>query len=319
VRNTRESLASWGPAESQPREHVGHVARLVTVKTPELIAEPASVARVRTVRRIRPSRGLVPVDLRELWAYRSLLYLFMWRDVKTRYRQTFLSGFWAIFRPFSSMVLFSVIFGGLAGIKSGSDVPYPLFVYAGLVSWTYFSSAAGGGAMALLTNGGLLSKAYFPRLYAPLAVVTAPLVDLALSLVIMFGLFGWYHRVPSWHVVFLPFFVLLSLLLALGTSLWLSGATVRYRDVGFAVPFGLQILMYATPVIYPASLVPDRYRWLLSLNPITAIVEGVRWSFFGTGFPPPSALAGGIGVTLVLVGTGVFFFRRTERTIVDMF
>ena len=271
------------------------------------------------MRRIRASRGLVPVDLRELWAYRSLMYLFMWRDIKTRYRQTFLSGFWAIFRPFASMVLFSVIFGGLANIKSGSDVPYPLFVYSGLLVFTYFASAAGSGANALLTNGGLLSKAYFPRLYAPIAVVTAPLIDLALSLVVILGLFGWYHRWPSWHLIFLPFFLLLALLLALGISLWLSGATVRYRDVAFAVPFGIQILMYATPVIYPSTLVPDRYRWLLSLNPITAIVEGGRWSFFATAFPPLSSLAGGVGVTLLLVLTGVFFFRRTERTIVDLF
>src|SRR5438067_5788026 len=148
------------------------------------------------MRRIRPSRGLVPVDLRELWDHRSLLFLFMWRDIKTRYRQTFLSGFWAIFRPLSSMVLFSVIFGGLVGIKPGSGVPYPLFVYSGLLVWTYFASAASAGVSSLLSNGGLLGKAYFPRIYAPVAVVVAPLVDLVLALVVLFGLFAWYHRMP---------------------------------------------------------------------------------------------------------------------------
>jgi lipopolysaccharide transport system permease protein len=270
------------------------------------------------IRRIRPSRGLVPVDFHEIWTYRSLLYLFAWRDIKTRYRQTFLSGFWAIFRPLASMILFSLIFGGLVGIKSGSGVPYPLFVYGGLLPWTYFSSAAGSGVSSLLSNGGLLSKAYFPRLYAPLAVVVAPLIDLVLALVVLFGLFAWFHRAPSWHVVFLPLFILLSLLLALGISLWLSGAAVRYRDVGFGVPFVLQIWMYLTPVIYPSSLVPGRYRWLLSLNPMTAVIDGCRWSLFGHGFPRWTVLTVGLGVTFALVSSGLYFFRRTERTIVDL-
>ena len=270
------------------------------------------------VRRIKPSRGFVPLDLHELWAYRMLLYLFIWRDVKTRYRQTFLSGFWAIFRPLASMVLFSVIFGGLAGIHSGSKVPYPLFVYTGVLAWTYFSSAAGSGASSILSNASILSRAYFPRLYAPLAVVTAPLVDLVLALVVLIGLFGWYAYAPSWHIVFLPLFVLLGVLLALGLSLWLSGAAVRYRDVGFGVPFVLQIWLYATPVIYPSTLVPDRYRWLLSLNPMSAVVEGFRWCFLGTGFPSAGVLGAGVGITIALVGGGLFFFRRTERTIVDM-
>jgi len=270
------------------------------------------------VRRIKPSRGFVPLDLHELWAYRMLLYLFIWRDVKTRYRQTFLSGFWAIFRPLASMVLFSVIFGGLAGIHSGSKVPYPLFVYTGVLAWTYFSSAAGSGASSILSNASILSRAYFPRLYAPLAVVTAPLVDLVLALVVLIGLFGWYAYAPSWHIVFLPLFVLLGVLLALGLSLWLSGAAVRYRDVGFGVPFVLQIWLYATPVIYPSTLVRDRYRWLLSLNPMSAVVEGFRWCFLGTGFPSAGVLGAGVGITIALVGGGLFFFRRTERTIVDM-
>jgi lipopolysaccharide transport system permease protein len=282
------------------------------------VSVPEVIVPQHRVRRIRPSRGLVPVDFGEVWAYRSLLYLFAWRDIKTRYRQTFLSGFWAIFRPLSSMVLFSIIFGGLVGIKPGSGVPYPLFVYAGLLAWTYFASAAGSGVSSLLTNGSLLSKAYFPRIYAPLAVVVAPLVDLVLALVVLFGLFAWYHRAPSWHVVFLPLFVLMSLLLALGISLWLSGAAVRYRDVGFGVPFVIQIWMYVTPVIYPPSLVPERFRWLLALNPMAAVVEGVRWSLFGRGFPHWPVLAVGLALTVALFSSGLYFFRRTERTIVDL-
>ena len=273
---------------------------------------------MRTVRRIGPSRGLVPIDFGELWAYRALLYLFMWRDVKTRYRQTFLSGFWAIFRPLASMVLFSVIFGGLAGIKPGNGVPYPLFVFPGVLIWTYFSSAAGSGVSSIASNGSLISKAYFPRLYAPFAVVTAPLVDFVLSFAILLGLFAWYDRAPSWHIVFMPLFLLLVILLSLSIALWLSGAAVKYRDVGFGVPFVLQIWLYLTPVIYPASLVPRHFRWLLSLNPMTGAIEGFRWSLLGNGFPQASVLAAGVGVTLVLVVTGVFFFRRSERTFADL-
>jgi lipopolysaccharide transport system permease protein len=272
----------------------------------------------RTVRRIGPSRGLVPIDFGELWAYRSLLFLFARRDIKTRYRQTFLSGFWAIFRPFVTMVMFSVIFGNLAGIQSGTGLPYPLFVYPAILAWTYFASAAGSGVSAIASNGGLLGKAYFPRLYAPLAVITAPLIDFVLAFVILLGLFAWFHRVPSWHVVFLPFFLLVAVLLALGMSLWLSGASVRYRDIAFGVPFLLQLWMYATPVIYPISIVPSRYRWLLDLNPMTAVVEGFRWSVLGLAFPSAAALAGAVGVTLGLVVPGVFFFRRSERTVVDL-
>lgn len=260
----------------------------------------------------------MPVDFRELWAYRALLYLFAWRDIKTRYRQTFLSGFWAIFRPLSTMVLFSVIFGGLAHIKSGSGVPYPLFVYTGLLVWTYFASAAGNGVSAIAANGGLINKAYFPRLYAPLAVVTAPLVDFVLAVVVLLGLFGWYRRAPSWHIVFAPFFLLLVVLLALSISLWLSGASVKYRDIGFGVPFVIQIWMYVTPVIYPASFVPDRFRWLLALNPMTAPIEGFRWSLLGSGFPKGGGLAVSLGMTLFLVVTGVYFFRRSERTFADL-
>jgi lipopolysaccharide transport system permease protein len=272
----------------------------------------------RTVRRIHASKGLVPVDFRELWAYRALLYLFMWRDVKTRYRQTFLSGFWAIFRPLFTMVLFSVVFGNFVGIKTGSGIPYPLFVTPAVLAFTYFSSAAGGGVSALASNGGLMTKAYFPRLYAPLAVVTAPLVDLALSFAVLLGLFAWYWRAPSWHVVFLPFFLLIAVLLALSISLWLTGAAVKYRDITFGFPFVLQMWMYLTPVIYPASLVPSHFRWLLSLNPMTAVIYGFRWSLLGTGFPSTRDLTVAVGVTVVLLVPGLYHFRRTERTFADL-
>jgi lipopolysaccharide transport system permease protein len=277
----------------------------------------SAVTPPRAVRRIQRSSGFVPIDLGEIWRFRELLWIFMWRDVKARYKQTFLGPFWAVFRPFISMVLFSAIFGGLAGIKTGSSVPYPLFVYAGLLPWTYFASALSGASGSILSNSALISKAYFPRLYAPLSAVTAPLVDFVLALVIVFGLFPYYGRWPSWHIVFAPLFLLLAMFTALGIGLWLAGITVRYRDVGFALPFAVQIWMYVTPIIYPVSLVPHKYRWLLALNPLTAVVDGFRWSFFGTGAPGGGVLAASCGVAALLVVTGLFWYRRTERTIAD--
>jgi lipopolysaccharide transport system permease protein len=270
------------------------------------------------MRRIQPSRGIVPVDLGELWRYRELLHRLVWRDVKARYKQTFLGPFWAIFRPFASMVLMSAIFGGLAGFSSGSDVPYPLFLYGGLLVWTYFSSAITSSSSSLLNYGNMLGKAYFPRLFAPFAAVTAPLVDFALALTIVFGLFAYYHRWPSWHVVFLPFFVFLALLAGLGVGLWLSGISVRYRDIPFTIPFVIQLWFYVTPVLYPVTKLPAPFSSLVALNPMTSVVEGFKWSLLGITPPNVVVLFVSTICMLVIVVTGLFFFRRTERTIVDM-
>lgn len=279
-------------------------------------AIPAPVRRVR--RRIEPSRGLVGVDLRELWRFRELLYYLVWREIKARYKQTFLGAAWAILRPLVLMIVFAAIFGGLAGIDSGTGLPYPLFLYAGLLPWAYFQSSLTASAASLLNNGALISKAYFPRLYAPLSAVTAPLVDFALALTVLAGLFAWYRELPSWHVVFLPLFLLLGLSVALGVGLWLAGATVRYRDLAFVLPFAAQLWLYLTPVIYPLSLVPENLRWLLALNPMTAVVDGARWSLLGQQPPSVTVLAVSAGLTAVMVFFGLYFFRRTERTIVDL-
>jgi len=284
---------------------------------PEAALDSTAVANL-THRRIQASHGLVPIDFGELWRYRELLGYFLWRDIKARYRQTFLGAFWAIFRPFVSMVLFSVIFGGLAGIKSGSGIPYPLFVYTPMFAWSYFQSALTSSASSLLNVGGLMSKAYFPRLYGPISSALAPLVDFFLSMSVLFILFAWYHRAPSWHIVFLPLFLLLAALVGMGVGLWLSGITVRYRDVAFALPFAVQVWLYVTPVIYPVTLVPEKYRWLISLNPVTAVIDGFRWAVLGMAFPRPLELGLSIAFAVLAVTCGLFFFRRTERTIVDM-
>lgn len=270
------------------------------------------------VRRIQPSRGFVPLDFEELWRYRGLLYNLLARDIKARYKQTFLGPTWAILRPFVSMVLMAAIFGGLAGFKSGSSVPYPLYLYGGLLVWTYFSSALTGVTSTLLNNSALLGKAYFPRIYAPLSSVSTPLVDFALTLIVLFGLFPYYHFVPPWQIVFMPFFVFLALLSALGVGLWFCGAVVRYRDIPFAVPFIIQIWFYATPIVYSVGRVPSKYRFLLALNPVTSDIDGFRWSLLGVSAPHVGVLIVSSCLSLALTIGGLYFFRRTERTIADM-
>jgi lipopolysaccharide transport system permease protein len=273
----------------------------------------------RRIRRIEPSRGFIPVDFAEIWRYRELLYRFWWRDIKARYKQTFLGPFWAVARPVMSMVIMSAVFGGLAGFKSGSKgVDYPLFLFAGLLVWNYFSSALTGTASSLANNAGLLGKAYFPRVYAPLGAVTAPLVDMALALVIALGLFAWFGQWPSWHIIFLPVFILLALVAGLGVGLWLCGAVVRYRDVAFAFPYAIQLWFYATPVLYPLSRLPEPYKSLLALNPLTAVIEGFRWSLLGVASPNWTIVAVSAAISLALATAGLYYFRRTERTIVDM-
>lgn len=272
----------------------------------------------RSVRRIQPSTGIAPVDFGELWRYRELLWNFLLRDLRARYKQTFLGPMWAILRPVLSMVLFSAVFGGLAGFDKKTSVPYPLFLYAGMLPWNYFTSSLTGASMSLVNNSSLMAKTYFPRLYAPLAAAAAPLVDIVIALSIIFGLFGYYHRWPSWHMIFLPLFFLLAGLSALGVGLWLSGLTVRYRDVVFTLPFAIQLLMYTTPVLYPSSVIPASFRWILALNPITAVVDGTRWSLLGVSPPDVTVLAGSSALALVLLVTGLYYFRQTERTIVDL-
>ena len=280
------------------------------------LPQPASVTRLH--RRIQPSSGFIPIDFGELWRYRELLYRFLWRDFKARYKQTYLGPFWAIFRPFASLVLFSVIFGSLAHISTGSsNVPYPLFAL-GLLPWTYFSSAFTGSASSILNSTGLLQKVYFPRIYAPLSAAVTPLIDLALTMVIAVGLFAYYQVLPSWHIIFMPFFILLALIAGLGFGLWFTGIMVRYRDAGYALPFTLQVGMYLTPVVYPSTFIPEQYRWLLALNPLTAVIEGFRWTLLETSPPSVPTLVVSAAAGVILLIGGLYFFRRTERTIVDM-
>jgi len=280
-------------------------------------APPAAAA---AVRRIQPSRGLVPIDVGEIWRYRSLFFQLTWRDIRARYKQTFLGPMWAILRPLVSMVLMSAVFGGLAGFTSGQpNIPYPLFLYSGMLIWTYFQSALPAAAQSLLNNASLLGKIYFPRLFAPFAQAAAPLVDFGLAFIVVFGLFAYYGVVPSWHIVFLPFFVLLAVAASLGVGLWLCGLAVRYHDIPFALPYIIQLWFFATPVLYPVTRLPQPYQSVIAINPMTSVIDGFRWSLLGISSPNVPVLAVSSAVVLVLLVGGLFVFRRAERTIVDMF
>lgn len=287
---------------------------------PQHTIEPTPLgAELGRTHRIEPSSWFVPLDVGELWRYRELGGFFLLRDIKARYRQTYLGAGWAILKPLMTIIIFSAIFGGLAGIQPGSDIPYALWVTPAVLAFAYVSSALTNSASSLVTNSQLISKVYFPRIYVSFTASLTPLVDLFLGLSVLFVLFAYFDRAPSWHIVFLPAFIALNTVVAVGFGLWLSAFTARYRDVVFAIPFVLQIWQYLTPVIYPASLVPSSYRWLLALNPLTAVMAGFRWSLLGMSFGSTTDLLVSVGVALVVTATGLFVFRRAERTMADMF
>lgn len=266
---------------------------------------------------IECKEGLFHLDLDAVWQYRELLYFFVWRDVKTRYKQTVLGAAWAIMVPFMTMVIFTVIFGNFAKIPS-DGLPYPIFVYTALLPWTYFAQALGRSGLSLVTNANLLTKIYFPRLLVPISAATLPVVDFAMSFVVLLGLMAWFGIAPTWAFFTLPLFLLLAVMTALAVSLWLSPLHVKYRDIGHIVPFLTQFWMYASPVIYPVSLIPERWQLLYSLNPMVGVIEGFRWALLGTESPHFTAITiSGIIVLVLLLG-GLVFFKHMERTFADI-
>jgi lipopolysaccharide transport system permease protein len=265
---------------------------------------------------IRPRSGWISIDWKELIYFRELLYFLAWRDVKVRYKQTVLGVAWAVLQPLFTMVIFTVIFGRFAGVPSG-NFPYPVFVFAGLIPWTFFSTSIGFAGTSLIGQQHLLTKIYFPRLFVPTAVVCAYLIDLAITLVLYAFILSIYAIAPSWQVVFLPLLIMLTLALTLGLGYTLAALTVLYRDIRYLIPFGLQLLMYLSPIIYPVNMLPNRYRWVLSLNPMCGIIEGFRWSILGTPCSPVS-LGLAVATSLGLLTFGLFYFRRTERQFADI-
>ena len=265
---------------------------------------------------IRPRSGWIAIDWRELYKARELLYFLTWRDVKIRYKQTVLGAAWAVIQPLLTMLIFTAIFGRFAGIPS-DGVPYPIFVFAGLVPWTFFANGVAQAGQSLVNQQQLLTKIYLPRLFIPTAAACAFLVDLAISLAIFAGLMAAYRVAPGAGILAVPALVALTLLATLGLGYLLAALTVAYRDFRYVVPFLIQVLMYLSPVIYPVSLVPARYRTLLALNPMCGIIEGYRSAILGTPWNP-ATLAVSAASALLLFACGLFYFRKTERRFADI-
>jgi lipopolysaccharide transport system permease protein len=265
---------------------------------------------------IRPPRKWVPVDLHELWAYRELIAAFTMRDIKLRYKQTGLGIAWAVLQPLLTMVIFTIFFGGLAHIPS-DGVPYPLFVLAALLPWTLFSDGLTRSTTSMVTNSNIMTKVYFPRMIMPLASIISPLVDFAVSFIILLAMMVYYGFVPTINVIFLPLFILLALATSLGVGLWLSALNVKYRDFQYTVPFLIQIWMFASPVVYSSSLVPASLRVWYGLNPMAGVIEGFRWALLGTGMPSAMILVS-VGMVIVLLVSGMFYFRRMEQYYADI-
>jgi lipopolysaccharide transport system permease protein len=267
--------------------------------------------------RIEPSRGWVSLRLREIWRYRELLYFLTWRDIKVRYKQTVLGASWAILQPFLTMVVFTLFFGGLANI--GSDgVPYPIFSYAALVPWTFFANSLNQAANSLVSSANLITKVYFPRLIIPVATVLSGVVDFSLAFLVLIGMMLFYGISPTVAVFWLPAFLLLAFATALGVGLWLAAINAQFRDVRYVMPFIVQFWLFISPVIYPASEIPEAWRSLYAVNPMVGVIEGFRWALLGTTTAPgPMILVSGIVAAVTLV-SGSFYFRRLERVFADL-
>jgi len=266
---------------------------------------------------IEPRTGLLPVGLGEVWRYRELLYFFIWRDVKVRYKQTALGALWVILQPLCAMLIFTVVFGYFSKIPS-DGLPYAAFAFTGLLPWTYFAQAVTRGGGSLVASSDLVKKVYFPRLIVPLAAVISPLVDFFISFFAMAALMMWFGIAPTSSIAVLPLFILLSMMTALSVSLWLSALNVKYRDVGHIIPFAVQLLMFASPVVYPASIVPDSWRFLYALNPMVAVIEGFRWALLGKGSLDHAMLSMSVAIVGALTCLGVWYFKRAERTFADI-
>lgn len=267
---------------------------------------------------IKPVKGWAPLNLKDLWIYRELIYFLTWRDLKVRYKQSVLGVLWAILKPFMNMVVFSIFFGTLAKVPS-DGIPYPIFAYVALLPWGFFESALLVSARSMLQSGGMVSKIYFPRIIVPLSSVFANLVDFLIAFVILIGMMIYYQIAPTINVLWLPLFLLLAMVTAIGVGLWFSALLVMYRDINYLLPFITQLWMFISPVVYSSSMVPEKWQWLYSINPMSGVVYGFRWALLGA---PESISLVSIGISsviaLIVFISGLFFFRRMERVFADM-
>jgi homopolymeric O-antigen transport system permease protein len=269
------------------------------------------------VRVIQPSRGWASLGLAELWRYRELLYFLVWRDVKVRYKQTALGGAWAILQPVITMVVFTVLFGALAKVPS-DGFPYPVFVYAGLLPWQLFAHALNESGNSLVLNQQLVKKVYFPRLLIPIAAALAGLVDVAFAVLVLVGMMLYWGIVPTPAIITLPLLLVLAVATATGVGIWLSALNVQYRDVRYTLPFLTQLWFFITPVVYSSTLIPSKWHAVYGLNPMSGVVEGFRWALLGTAPTDPALFACSVIVLVTLLVTGLFYFRRMERSFADL-
>lgn len=267
--------------------------------------------------RIQPTKGWVSLKFHELWDYRELFYFLVWRDIKVRYKQTALGMAWAIIQPIFTVIIFSVFFGRLAKIPS-DGIPYPLFSFAALVPWTFFSYGLNQSSNSLVGSANLITKVYFPRLAVPIASIVAGTVDLLLAFVVLMGMMLYYRVLPTANIMFLPLFFLLTVVTSLGVGLWLSALNVKFRDVRLILPFLVQLWMFATPIAYPSSLLRGPWRNVYGLNPMVGVVEGFRWALLGVKSPPGAMVFVSAAIAVLLLMGGVIYFRRMEKTFADL-
>lgn len=269
---------------------------------------------------LRPAKGWQAIDFKELWHYRELLWILGLRDIRVRYKQTALGAGWAILQPVASMIVFTIFFGRLAGLglRIEGGIPYEIYTFTALLPWQLFANCVTRAGNSVVNSQGLISKVYLPRLIVPVATMASSVVDFLVASAVLVAMMFWYGVVPGPAVLLLPVFVLLALTAAIATSLWLAALDVEYRDVRFVIPFLVQLWMFLSPVVYPSSLVPARWRWLYGLNPMAGVIDGFRWAVLSAADPPGPALAVSVVATTVLLVGGLYYFRRMERTFADL-
>jgi lipopolysaccharide transport system permease protein len=273
---------------------------------------------------IRPSRGWTAINLKEIWNFRELIFFLIWRDIKVRYKQTVLGATWAIIQPFLTMVVFTIFFGKLAKVPS-DNIPYPIFSYSGLLPWGLFVKGLADAGHSLISHRAMITKIYFPRLVIPFSSVLSGIVDFGLAFIVLIGIMIYYHFIPGSTyqinltpaILALPLFIILALITALGVGLWLSALNVIYRDINYILPFLTQFWLFITPIAYPSSMIPEKWQLLYAINPMTGVVEGFRWTLLGTETAPGPMLAVSTTISLIILISGLFYFRRMERTFAD--
>lgn len=265
---------------------------------------------------IKPSHGWVSLNLGQLWYYRELLYFLCWRDIKVRYKQTALGVAWAFIQPLCTMLIFTLFFGRLAKIPS-DGVPYAVFSYVALVPWMFFANGLSQASESLVSNANLIKKIYFPRLVVPISSVLSGVIDFGIAFIVVIGMIMYFGFTPTINIIFFPMFLLLALVTALGVALWLSALNVQYRDVRYTIPFLIQLWMFASPIVYPSSMIPEPWRTFYGINPMVGVIEGFRWSLLGTGTPPGFMCLISSLVAFGVLVTGAYYFRRMERTFAD--